>query len=425
MKEWKSYLDLLKKEVVPALGCTEPIAVALAASKARILLEKDPEKIKVIISANLMKNGMGVGVPGTGKCGLDVAAAVGALGGNSTKGLEVLAELNADQIARGLKMVEDGAVTSSLAETSDLLYAEVILIAGDDTARVVIKDGHTNIVLTEKNSKVLFSKEDTDTEKAEDEYKKFMTLASIYNFAKNTPIKEITFILDAANMNEIIATEGLIGEYGLQVGKTIENNIQKHLLSDDIQNLAVKLSAAASDARMDGIMLPVMSNSGSGNQGITCTLPVVAIAQKLDKDEESLTRALIMSHLTAIHIKRYLGKLSALCGVSVSGTGAGCGIVMLFGGELKQMELVVKNMLGSIMGMICDGAKSGCALKVATSVSSGVNAALLAMSNISPSANDGIVDDDVEQCIKNLGRLGTEGMVCTDDVILDIMTNKQ
>jgi len=424
MDKWNFYINLLKKEVVPALGCTEPIAVALAAAKARSILGKKPEKIQVIVSANILKNGMGVGVPGTGKCGLDVAAAVGALGGNPDKQLEVLAELNENQINNAIKMVEDKKVSVMLSDTADLLYAEVRLFSAEDSARAIIKNSHTKIVLTERNDEVLYFSDSDDEDICDEHSKQEMTLKDIYNFAIGAPIENIDFILDAAYLNEIVAKEGLSGEYGLQIGKTIDANIKKHLLSDDIQNIAVKLSAAASDARMDGIMLPVMSNSGSGNQGITCTMPVVAVAKKLNKSNELLTRALIMSHLTSIHIKHHLGKLSALCGVSVSATGAGCGIVMLLGGDFKNMEFVIKNMLGSIVGMICDGAKSGCALKVATAVSSGVNAALLSMNNIGVSSTDGIVDEDVEQCIRNIGKLGSEGMSCTDKVILDIMTNK-
>jgi L-cysteine desulfidase len=424
MDKWDFYIDILKKEVVPALGCTEPISVALASAKARSILGKEPEKITTIVSANLLKNGMGVGVPGTGKCGLDVAAAVGALGGNPDRQLEVLADLNEAQVKKAIKMVEDKKVKVMLSDTPDLLYAEVILHSGEDYAKAVIKDSHTRIVLTEKNNEILFVAESND-EYEKDSDKQEMTLKDIYDFATQAPLEKIKFILDAANLNETVAKEGLNGEYGLQIGKTIDANIKKHLLCDDIQNIAVKLSAAASDARMDGIMLPVMSNSGSGNQGITCTMPVLAVAKKLNKDDDILIRALIMSHLTSIHIKHHLGKLSALCGVSVAATGAGCGIVMLLGGEFKQMEFVIKNMLGSIVGMICDGAKTGCALKVATAVNSGVNAALLSMNNVAISSTDGIVDDDVEQCIRNLGRLGSEGMSCTDKVILDIMTSKK
>ncbi|HKI81706.1 MAG TPA: L-serine ammonia-lyase, iron-sulfur-dependent, subunit alpha, partial [Pseudodesulfovibrio sp.] len=236
--------------------------------------------------------------------------------------------------------------------------------------------------------------------------------------------EDIDFILEAARMNEAIAAVGLESDWGLQVGRSMDRDLEAGLRSDDIVSYATKLTAAASDARMEGAPLPVMSNSGSGNQGLTATLPVVAFARRRGDSEESLVRALIMSHLTAIHLKHHLGRLSALCGASLAATAAGCGVVLLLGGGLKEVESTIRNTLGDIAGMICDGAKTSCALKVASCVEAAVTAALLAMKGISIPGRDGIMEDDIEACIRNVGRIGSVGMVETDKVILDIMTSK-
>ena len=273
--QWPSFIELLHKEVVPALGCTEPVAVALAAAHAVEALGCQPENIKVLVSGNLLKNGMGVGVPGTGATGMNIAAAVGAIGGKAARGLEVLAELTPEQAEAGRNMVEAGRVHVGIAEGSPLLYAEVLVEGGGHTGRAVLEHEHTNIVRIERDGKVLFSREQPDgaaTAKS-DEWP--LSIAAIHEFATQAPLEDISFILEAARLNEAVALEGLAREYGLQVGRTIDGNIRKHLMSDDVTTLAVKLTAAASDARMDGVMMPVMSNSGSGNQGITCTMPVV------------------------------------------------------------------------------------------------------------------------------------------------------
>lgn len=422
--EWERFIEIMRSEIVPALGCTEPIAIAYAAAKAAEFLEGPPESVLVAVSGNLLKNGMGVVVPGAGETGLDVAAAVGAIGGKADLGLEVLRDLTPEQAAAGKALCAAGAVEVKLADSDDLLYAEVALKAGGSEVMVTLKHEHTNIVRITKNGKDVFVKDD----QAEHEEKSAawpLSMQAIHDFAVNAPFEMISFILEAADMNMKVAEEGLRGEYGLRVGKVIEENIGRHLLSDDTSTNAMKLTAAASDARMDGVMLPVMSNSGSGNQGITCTVPVVAYARRLGASKEKLARALIMSHLTSIHIKHYLGRLSALCGATVAATGASCGIVMILGGGLQQMSNAIKNMVGNVAGMICDGAKTSCALKVASSVSAAIQAAFMGMSELAVSGKDGIVSDDIEKNIQNLGRLASEGMAETDKVILDIMVSKK
>ncbi|SKA82580.1 serine dehydratase subunit alpha family protein [Desulfobaculum bizertense] len=422
--EWTQFIELLHREVVPALGCTEPIAIALAAAKAAETLGATPESIEANISGNLLKNGMGVGVPGTGQRGLDIAAAVGALGGKSEAMLEVLKDLSPQHVEQANAMLKAGKVHIDVANTDALLYCEIIVKNGDDTARVVLQDEHTGIVHVEKNGQVL-EHVDTHREDAGHQAEWPLSMKKIVEFAETAPFSEISFILEAARMNEAVAKEGLLGDYGLQVGKTIEKNIKKHILGDDLLNEAVKLTSAAADARMHGVQMPVMSNSGSGNQGLTCTMPVVACAHRLKVSEERLTRALILSHLTSIHIKHNLGRLSALCGATVAGTASACGIVYLLGGSFDQVVMTINNMVGSIAGMICDGAKNGCALKVASAVDSGLRAAMLALEGHTITGREGIVSDDIEQTIQNLGRLGAEGMRETDRVILDTMVSKK
>lgn len=422
--EWHDFIAIMRHEIVPALGCTEPVAIALAAAEGARHLGAPVERVIVAVSGNLLKNGMGVGVPGTGATGLDIAAAVGALGGNPDIGLEVLRDLTPEQAKAGKAMVAEGKVEVRLADSEDLLFADVTVTGSGQSVRTVLRHEHTNIVSVEKDGVVIFTKDD-DTEYAAKQTVWPLTMQKVYEFATTAPFPMISFILEAAVMNMAVAEEGLNHTYGLQVGKVIEDNIGKHLLSDDSSTYAMKLTAAASDARMDGVILPVMSNSGSGNQGITCTVPVAAFARRLGSSDEQLARALIMSHLSSIHMKHHLGRLSALCGATVAATGASCGIVMLLGGRLPQMANAVKNMVGNVAGMICDGAKTSCALKVASSVSAAIQAAFMGMSELAVSGKDGIVSDDLEKSIQNLGRLASEGMAGTDKVILDIMVSKE
>ena len=422
-EERKRFISLLQQEVVPALGCTEPIAVALASAKAAETLGRRPEKLDVAVSANLLKNGMGVMVPGTGEMGLGVAAAAGALGGRSDLGLECLRDIDEATANDARDMLEKNAVNLHLADNDELLYCLVTASAGEENAAAELAGSHDNITRVWKNGELIFEKpRDEAAGEAENPWP--LTLAGIYDFATTAPIEEISFILEAARMNRRVAEEGLRRQYGLGVGKMMDMQIRKHILADDLPTFATKLTAAAADARMAGVMMPVMSNSGSGNQGITCTMPVVACALRMQCDDEKLARGLMMSHLTSIHIKHHLGRLSAHCGAMVAGTASACGIALLLGGGLKDMERTVRNMVGNVSGMICDGAKSSCALKVATAVGAGIQAVLLAMAGTQVPGNEGIVDDDIEACIANLGRLGSTGMKEADKVILDIMLHK-
>ncbi|MDR2893405.1 MAG: L-serine ammonia-lyase, iron-sulfur-dependent, subunit alpha [Deltaproteobacteria bacterium] len=427
--EWPTFISIINREVVPALGCTEPIVIALAAARAARELGMPPESVEVSLSGNLLKNGMGVGVPGTGETGLDIAAAVGALAGVEGKdslGLEVLRDLTPEQAAIGHKMVRKGKTSISLVDTPELLYAAVTVRAEGHFARAAIKGTHTNIVLVEKDGRIIFSQDQAagttgQAAQAADGDGWPLTMQKIHEFATTAPLEMISFILKTAEMTTPVAEEGLRNKYGLQVGRSIDESIGKKILSDDIVSYAMKMTAAAADVRMSGAPFPVMSNSGSGNQGITCTMPVVAFARRLGSSQEELTRALIMSHLTSIHIKHHLGRLSAHCGAPVAATASGCGIVLLLGGGLPQISNTVKNMVGNLVGMICDGAKTSCALKVATSVNAAIQAVFLGMNGIAVPGRDGIVAEDLEQNLKNLGRLAKEGMPQADKIILDIM----
>ncbi len=436
-------IALIKREVKPALGCTEPIAVALAAAKAaEIIRENCPcsahwrlkadFSLDIAVSGNILKNGMGVGIPGTGMVGIPVAAALGAVCGDSSKGLEVLAGLTPEAVERARQLVSQGKVRITVADTEHLLYVKATVRVDDETmasaevdphAYAVIEDDHDRIVETSFADRILMSSESAAAVKDRDEAEYDLRVKDIWDFALQAPFGDISFILGDRDLNLALAEEGLRGDYGLRVGKAIREN-QKEVFGDDFMSFAMGMTAAASDARMAGCTLPAMSNSGSGNQGITVSMPVVAYALKYGVDDEKLSRALILSNLVAIHIKHYLGKLSALCGCVVASTGSACGIVYLQGGTYGQVCAAIKNMAGNITGMVCDGAKVGCAMKVASGVSCAVQSAVLALRGTCIPATDGIIEDDVEKTIRNIGTIGSAGMKVTDRMILDIMLCK-
>ena len=419
------FMEILRREVVPALGCTEPVAVAFASALAVKDLGREPERIEVKVSGNLYKNGMGVMVPGTGRFGLDIASAVGALGGDAELGLEVLRTVTPEIAARGIAMVEAGVISVVLADSPKVLYAEARVFAGSDWARVVLEDAHTRVVLRERNGEVLFRCDDSPASPEHVKHSEWsLSLASIWEFSNNPTDEAMRFMLETARLNAVAAEEGLKGDYGLQVGKSLTPH-PNDILGDDAASFAVRFTAAASDLRMAGAMFPVMSNSGSGNQGLACTLPVVAIARRIGADDDRLGRALLVSHLVSIHIKHHVGKLSALCGAITASTGAACGLVRLLGGDVAAMGRAIRNMAGDLAGMICDGAKYTCALKVATTTGAAIKAARLALNNQAPDSDNGIVDADAESSILHLATLAGEGMVQTDKVILDIMVKKK
>ncbi|MDR1936111.1 MAG: L-serine ammonia-lyase, iron-sulfur-dependent, subunit alpha [Candidatus Accumulibacter sp.] len=421
---WPDFLKAVQHEVVPALGCTEPISLALAAAIAARHLSGAPERIEARVSANLMKNGMGVTVPGTGMTGLPIAAAVGALGGDPDGGLEVLRKLSPEAVAAGKRMLSEKRVEVGIAAVPHILYAEARLSRGGDWARACIADAHTRVVLVEKNGEVLF-KAEPDPAGARPEFSLAgVTARDVFDFAVAAPFGEIAFILDAARLNSRLAEAGMSGGYGLHIGATMRRNVDLGLLSDDLQARIVMRSAAASDARMGGATLPAMSNSGSGNQGITATLPVVVVAGHVQADDERLARALILSHLTAIYIHDKLPRLSALCAVTTAAMGAAAAMAWLLGGGFKSASMAICSMIGDLAGMICDGASNSCAMKVSTSVGAAYKAVLMALDDARVSGEEGIVADDVDQSIANLCALASGSMAHTDRQIIEIIMSK-
>lgn len=432
-------IQLIRKEVKPALGCTEPIAVALAVAKAMETAQDNCSDLKeswryaadymlsIQVSGNILKNGMGVGIPGTGMVGLHIAAALGAVCGKSSYGLEVLHDLDNAAISKAKEIAQ--TVDISLAETDHKLYVKAcVTLKNGHISCAVIEDDHDRIVETWYDSTLLTSlrgtegQQDTNPDKSTLEYG--LTVKEIFDFSRTVAYEDIRFILESRTLNLALAEEGLKGCYGLKVGYAITLEGNKEVFGNDFLSYAMSLTAAASDARMAGCTLAAMSNSGSGNQGITVTMPVIAYSIKYKTTDEELARALVMSHLIAIHIKGYLGKLSALCGCVIASTGAACGLVYLRGGDYEQVCSAIKNMIGNITGMVCDGAKVGCAMKVASGVSSALQSAVLAREGICISEHDGIIEKDIEKTIRNLGRIGSVGMEHTDEMILDIMVCK-
>lgn len=417
------YLQKLKEEFVPALGCTEPVAVAYAAAKAREVLNHIPDRIEFHVSGNIFKNGMGVGIPGSGMVGLAIAGALGAFGGDPKAGLEVLDGINDDILELAKIFVDNGSVSVDVKPAVAKLYIECICYKGENAGRVIIQDRHTNVIMAERNGNILYQNV-PDTNEGNAKILEGWNFESIYDFVNTVDVADIKFIEKGISLNKSIAEEGLKGNYGLQVGKSMLLNIKKGLLSKDLMNRSIMLTAAASDARMAGSSMPVMSNCGSGNQGISVTLPVVVAAEELEVDHEKLLRALALALLITIYMKSFVGQLSALCGVLLSTAGAACGITYIMGGTFQQLGMTLQNMTGSVTGMICDGAKYGCSHKISASVGAAIQSSLLAMNHNCLNGMNGIIDDDVELTIRNIGRLANEGMEVTDEVILKTMLEK-
>lgn len=425
--ERQQIIDLIRREVIPAIGCTEPIAVSLCTAKATELLGKIPESIDVYLSDNVLKNAMGVGIPGTGMIGLPIAIALGALIGKSEYKLEVLKDITPPALEAGKDMIANNVINISLkTDCPDNLYVEVVCRYAKEKATAIIAREHTNFVFLSQNDKVLLEKEMTC---CPDDNNKCcipqLSMRKVYDFAMETPADEIRFILESGRMNKAAAEQSFKGCYGHELGKTLRNEAERKILGNNVFADILAYTSAACDARMAGAMIPVMSNSGSGNQGIAATLPVVVYAEENDKSEEDLIRALALSNLTVIYIKQSLGRLSALCGCVIAATGSSCGITYLMGGCYERVCFAVKNMIANLTGMICDGAKPSCAMKVSSGASTAVLSAMLAMEQKCVTSVEGIIDDDVDQSIRNLTQIGSEGMVQTDQLILKIMTGKQ
>ncbi|GLO63527.1 UPF0597 protein [Vibrio sp. MACH09] len=426
---WNDFTNLVKKEVAPALGCTEPVSVALAAAIAMEHLDGEPKSISALISPNLMKNGMGVGVPGTGMVGLPIAAAVGAIAGNSKAELEVLKDITDGDVAKAKQLIDSDKVTVGVADVSNIIYAKVTIHDEQHYASVTIADSHTHIMSIEKDGMTLFIADSPINASNEDDQENAHPLANalaedIYDYALNAPLEQIEFIEQSYRLNDALSVEGLTGNYGLQIGATFQRNIERGLLSEGLLTNVLSRTSAASDARMDGAMKPAMSNSGSGNQGIAATMPVVVVAEHLKVSREKMIRALMLSHLMAIYIKSHQNKLSALCGATTASMGSVAAMTWLLGGDFEKVSHSICSMIGDIAGIICDGAKTSCSMKVSSSAGAAVKSALMALDNIRVTGNEGIVDNDVDKTIKNLSALANGSMTQTDVQILDIMVNK-
>lgn len=422
--ERQQIISLVKREVIPAIGCTEPIAVALCVAKAAEVLNKRPEKVTVLLSANILKNAMGVGIPGTGMIGLPIAVALGALIGKSEYQLEVLKDSTPEAVEAGKRFIDEKRIHISLKnDIEEKLYIEVCCEAGGDKATAIIAGGHTTFIYVARNSEVLLNKQAVASTEAEGTTLD-LSLRKVYDFALTAPLDEIRFILETARLNKAAAERSFEGNYGHGLGKILRGTYEHRVMGDSVFSHILSYTSGACDARMAGAMIPVMSNSGSGNQGISATLPVLIYAEENGKSEEEIVRALMLSHLTVIYIKQSLGRLSALCGCVVAATGSSCGITWLMGGAYEQVSYAVQNMIANLTGMICDGAKPSCALKVTTGVSTAVLSAIMAMENRCVTSVEGIIDEDVDRSIRNLTKIGSKGMNETDKLVLEIMTSK-
>ncbi|MCX0405410.1 L-cysteine desulfidase family protein [Clostridium perfringens] len=419
------YLRTLKKEVVPSEGCTEPIAIAYAASIAAEHLNGEIKEVNIYLSKNVIKNALGVGIPGTGGVGIEIAAALGISIQKSYKKLTILSNFTEDELKKAKEIVDENIINIKQKNTNKALYIEVELLSETSKSKVIIEDTHTNVTLIECDDEIIMDNNSEVSEDLEEDYKLFK-IADIYNFAKEADFDDIKFILESAKMNEKVSEEGLKGDYGLQVGSKIIQKGNFNLFSNDASNKIIAASAAASDARMDGCAMPIMTTAGSGNQGIACSIPVAQTARLLDKSEEELARALVLSNLVTIRIKKHMGRLSPLCGAGIAGaTGASCGITYLLGGNLENINYCINNMISDLSGMICDGAKETCALKIATGTNAAIQCANLAINGISATANDGIVAKDVEETIESIETLIQNGFKNVDDTILNIMLEKK
>lgn len=421
----QSIIALIQREVVPAVGCTEPIAVALCTARATETLGQRPEKITVMLSANILKNAMGVGIPGTGMIGLPIAIALGAIVGRSEYELEVIKDVTPETLEEGKAYVEEKRIDIRLkAGITEKLYIDVVCEAAGSKAEAVISGSHTNFVYISKDGETLLDVKNTGGEDG-DNGDPELCMRTVYDFATTTPVDEIAFILKTRQYNLKAAEESVKGNFGHCLGKTIDRPLSHGIFGNSIFSHILSKTASACDARMGGAMIPVMSNSGSGNQGICATNPVAVYAMENENTEEELIRALTLSHLTAIYIKQSLGKLSAVCGCVVASIGSSCGITYLMGGDYNRVCNSVKNMIANLTGMICDGAKPSCSLKIASGVSTALLSSLLAIEGRCVTAVEGIIDDDVDRSIRNLTRIGSETMNQTDEMVLDIMTHKQ
>ena len=423
--EEKKFLSLLNEELIIALGCTEPTTIAIAAATARkYVIDGNIIHVKVKASRNVIKNALSVGIPGTDSCGINLAAALGIFAYNSDKNLQILANIKPSDIQNAIKMVKQDIITVKLADTNKKLYIEVFIETDVSYSKVIIEDHHDNVVLIQVDGNTIKDNQCKDTVHSNPDNGQldYLDLDSILEFVQTVDIEKLDLIKQCIEINTKICLEGLRKPYGLSVGRSIKNKMEMGFLADDTVNYATALTAAGSDARMAGSSLPVMSNSGSGNQGISTTIPVVVFGEGYD--EEKIIKAVTLSNLVTIYIKLKLGRLSALCGESISATGACCGITYLMGGDESKIKSSIQNMMGNLTGMICDGAKAGCALKVATCTNAAIQSAIVTLEGNMIGSSNGIIEENAVDTIENFCTIGNIGMIEADKLILDIMLKK-
>lgn len=421
MKDNELLISILKDQVVPALGCTEPTAVAYAVAKAKELLGEEVLHLDIFADKNILKNGKEVGIPGTHEKGIVVASALALIVGKSEYKLEVLKEVTDESLTRALKLIDENIITLNHKKDVKGLYIEALAKGKNNTSRVIIQKSHLNIVLLEKNGECISEskQEETAAKPALRDRIKEYKISDLKEFVDTVDFDKIAFINEGILMNKRMAFDGLNENLGMGLGKMLDTDV------NDFEKHAKAITAAASEARMAGHPLPVMSSAGSGNHGLVAILPVAIIGEGLKLSNEKIVRGVALSHLVTIYIKSYTGALSPVCGCGVAaGVGASAGLAYIYGGTMEQIEGAIKNMIAGISGMICDGAKLGCAYKLSVSVSSCVDAAKMAMDNIFVPSNDGILDKSVEKSIQNMGKVSSEGMSNTDDVILEVMMAK-
>lgn len=426
--EINKIVKLIKQEVIPAMGCTEPMAVALAAAKATELLGEMPDLVIARLSGNIIKNAMGVGIPGSeGMIGLPAAISLAVLAGKSEYNLEVLKDVKHEDVERAKEFIEARKFQVIQArDTHEILYIEIEARKDGKTSKVIIAKQHTNFVYLQSPEAVLLDDRDTLATSSIQSHETDLTMAKVYEFATTAPIDDLSFILETARVNKEVSQLAFTGNYGMNLGKSLlGGGFEQRMLGQNTMPKIVIYTCAACDVRMSGAQVAVMTNSGSGNQGIAATMPIVVFAEDTQATESKLTRALALSHLTVIYIKQLLGRLSAHCGCVIAATGSACGITYLMGGGYENVCYAVKNQIAALTGMVCDGAKPSCSLKLSSAVSSAFQAALLAMDNITVASTDGIIEKDVDKSIRNLADIGRDAMVEVDNIILKIMVNKE
>ncbi|MEI6857578.1 L-serine ammonia-lyase, iron-sulfur-dependent, subunit alpha [Psychrilyobacter sp.] len=423
----KKFVKILNEEIVPAEGCTEPIAVAYVGAKAVEILGKKPTKLDIYVSGNIIKNVKSVNVPNSGgMVGIEVSAVMGAVAGNADEELMVISDVTPAQLEEVKEFIKNKEINVIHEKTDVKLYVRIVAYNGDESASVEIKHLHTNITKIEKNGEILIERACNDTNfTSTEEDREILTIEGIYNFAKTVDLSEIEDIFKmVVDYNSAIAKEGLTKKYGVNMGSMIRENMEKGIYGNDQKNRSASFAAAGSDARMAGCPLPVMTTSGSGNQGMTASLPIIQYCNDNNFSEEETIRGLAFSHLTCIHIKTNVGRLSAYCGAICASAGVSGGLAFIMGEKLEVVSDSITNTLGNVSGMICDGAKASCAMKIASGIYAAFDSVHLSKAKKVLSSGEGIIGEDIEKTIKNIGILSQIGMEGTDQTILKIMTNK-